>query len=223
MAQKIFITGTDTDVGKTVVSSLLADYLLVQGLHCGYLKLVSCGGTACEDCCEVHIQSGVVVKNGYHFSLPASPHLAAEQDGRLIDVSMLDQSLAGMDSQYEVLLVEGAGGVVVPLTRSLLLGDYIANHGMLALVVARSGLGTINHTLLTLEALKSRGIPVLGIIFNDEQRYSDDDLLVADNVRTLAEFGEVPVLGRLPRFDSWYQAKLLFVKLGAGVVKVLNG
>lgn len=221
MARKVFITGTDTGIGKTVVSSLLADYLSGQGIDCGYLKLVSCGGTDCDDCHAVHLQSGVAVKNVYHFPLPASPHLAAEQAGQHIDLERLIQVTAEMDSQYEVLLVEGAGGIHVPLSRSLLLADYLADADMQTLVVARSGLGTINHTLLTLEALTVRGISILGVLVNDEQAYPEDDLLVIDNMQIIAGFADVRVLGRLARFKSWDQAQSLFAEPGADILKNL--
>jgi dethiobiotin synthetase len=221
MTRKIFITGTDTGIGKTVISTLLADYLVDQGVHCGYLKLVSCGGPDCGDCHDVHSRAGVSVRNGYHFFWAASPHLAAEHDGQQIDIGRLSRIMAEMDSQYDVLLVEGAGGLHVPLTRSLLLGDYIAGSDMQALVVARSGLGTINHTLLTLEGLAVREIPILGVLVNDEQVYPDDDLLVTDNMRTIGGFADVPVLGRLRRFDSWQQARLLFAETGANIRKQL--
>ncbi len=221
MAKKIFITGTDTDIGKTVISGLLADYLHRQGVDCAYLKLVSCGGPVCDDCRYVSNQAGVFVKNVYHFPMSASPHLAAEQDGQKIDVQRLDQALNDMDEQYDVLLIEGAGGLLVPLTRSLLLGDYIAGHDIQALIVGRSGLGTINHMLLTLDGLRQRAIPSLGFIFNDEQDYEEDNLLIAENQRTLGAFSSVPVLGRMRRFDSWSQGQQFFQGIGQNVLKYL--
>lgn len=223
MAGNIFITGTDTDVGKTVITGLLADYLRGEGVDCGYLKLVSCGGPLCDDCRYVHAQAGVPVHNVYHFPLPASPHLAAEQHNQDIQVGRLDQAMALMAGQHEVLLVEGAGGVLVPLTRSLLLGDYMAGHDVQAVVVARSGLGTINHTLLTLDGLQQRGIGVLGVIFNDGLAPADQEFLVDDNQRTIGEFAGVPVLGRMRRFDSWADGRQEFKPIGRTLLAGLRG
>jgi dethiobiotin synthetase len=218
MALKLFITGTDTDIGKTMISALLAEYLCGVGVNCGYLKLVSCGGAVCDDCRLVEEKSGVVVKNVYHFSMPASPHLAAHEDGELIDTAKLDQALEEMEAKHDLVLIEGAGGLCVPLTPKLLLADYIAVHDVWAVVVARAGLGTINHTLLTLEGLQQHTISTLGIIFNDEQLYADDDLLVTDNLQTIHRFSGVPILGRVPRFQSWTEGRKSFAAIGAALV-----
>lgn len=223
MAGNIFITGTDTDVGKTVITALLADYLHGEGVDCGYLKLVSCGGSQCDDCRYVQAQAGVPVQNVYHFPLPASPHLAAEQDEQDIEVSRLDQAMVQMSGQHDVVLVEGAGGLLVPLTRSLLLGDYMAGHDVRALVVARSGLGTINHTLLTLDGLQQRGIGVLGVIFNDGAVAVGPDFLVDDNQQTIGEFAGVPVLGRMRPFDSWAEGRQGFKPIGRNLLVSLRG
>ncbi|MDA3970463.1 MAG: dethiobiotin synthase [Desulfobulbaceae bacterium] len=222
MAVKIFITGTDTDIGKTVITGLLGDYLHAQGIDCGYLKLVSCGGELCDDCRYVHTQAGIPVHNVYHFPLPASPHLAAEQYGRGVDVRKLDQAMNIMEDRHEVVLIEGAGGLLVPLTRALLLGDYMATHDVQAILVARSGLGSINHTLLTVEGLRQRGIPLLGIIFNDEQIYAEDNMLVVDNQRTIGDFSGVPVLGRMRRFEGWSEARQGFQVIGDNLLAGLD-
>lgn len=222
MAEKIFITGTDTDIGKTVVSALLAGYLREQGVSCGYLKLVSCGGDGCGDCAYVQKRAGVPVHNVYHFPLPASPHLAAEQNGQQIDTHRFDEALARMDSQYDLLLIEGAGGLLVPLTRSLLLGDYMAGQDVQSLVVARSGLGTINQTLLTMEGLRQRQMATLGVVFNDAEQFALDDLLVNDNLRTIGDFAGVPVLGRMARFGKWSDGVQAFQPIGRSILALLS-
>ncbi len=223
MAEKIFITGTDTDIGKTVVSALLAGYLREQGINCGYLKLVSCGGDGCGDCTYVRNLAGVPVHNVYHFPLPASPHLAAEQAGETIDVRKFDRAMEQMGNKHDLLLIEGAGGLLVPLTRSLLLGDYMAGQDVQTLVVTRSGLGTINQTLLTLAALEQRGFSPLGLVFNDEHLYAEDDLLVVDNQHLLGDLSLVPVLGRVHRFDSWDRGRQAFQTIGQEFLMRLRG
>lgn len=222
MAVKLFITGTDTDIGKTVVSALLAEYLDSLGINCGYLKLVSCGGNSCEDSVYVQNRATVPVQNVYHFPLAASPHLAAEQDGQNIEIGKLNQAMAEMEAEHDVLLIEGAGGICVPLTREVLLVDYIAGHAVQTLVVARSGLGTINHTLLTLEGLKQRGLDVLGIVFSDEQSYPETDLLVNDNIVVTQQFTGESLLGRLPSFKTWQEGRQGFAAIGSRILDLLS-
>ncbi len=149
----------------------------------------------------------------YRFRLPASPHLAAEAEGGQVDPRRLQtlfrQALAG----YEVLLVEGVGGLLVPLNRRTLLVDLVAELSLPVLLVARSGLGTINHTLLSLETLRRRAIPVVGVVCSDE----DEELperIVTDNLRTIAELGQVAVLGRLPRCRDLAAAREAFIPIG---------
>lgn len=175
---EIMISGTDTSVGKTLVSALLLDYLRNSGIDVGYMKLVSCGGDQSDDCRYCEEKSGVKCEAIYHFSLAASPHLAARQQGEEVDLSHLGEAL-NQEKQHEVLVVEGAGGLCVPLNDETLLIDFMASHPMSTVLVARSGLGTLNHTLLSVEALRSRKIPILGIIFSDEESYAEDDLLVS--------------------------------------------
>lgn len=218
MAIKIFITGTDTDIGKTVISGLFAGFLQEQGLDCGYLKLVSCGGEECGDCALVQQQAGVATHNVLHFPLAASPHLAAEQAGQSVDLNQLDQAIVMMAERHEIVLIEGAGGVLVPLSRDLLLVDYMAGQDVQALVVARSGLGTINQTLLTLDALRHRQIQTLGVVFNDEVPLGVQDLVVADNQRAIQDFADVLVLGRMPRFSTWAGGRQDFTPIGRSIL-----
>src|SRR6185369_3422374 len=127
-----------------------------------------------------------VLPEVYRLSEPLSPHRAAELDGVAIDPARLVlPEVAG------ALVVEGAGGVLVPLTRAVLYADVFARWGAPVVIVARTGLGTINHTLLSLEALRARGVPVLGVAFSGE---ANDD-----NEATICAMGRAKRLGRLPR------------------------
>lgn len=201
---QLFITATDTGVGKTLISGLLLGYLRKQGIKAGYQKWAA---TGCEngvgDLARVAELAGpedapvpLDLQVPYRFPYGASPHLAAELAGREIDPVLLVAAYENLKSRYEVLLVEGVGGVLVPLRRDLLLADLLARLQIRTLLVARSGLGTLNHTLLTLEALRRRDIPVLGVLFTDGP--AEDGAIAADNLRTIAELGRVKVFGRLP-------------------------
>ncbi|MFM8935410.1 MAG: dethiobiotin synthase [Vulcanococcus sp.] len=189
---RLVICGTDTDVGKTVVSALV-----VQGLGAHYWKPVQCGleqGEGDRDRVQRWLDwpAERILPEAYRFRDPVSPHWAAElasgdpqQPAPPIDPGRLQlPALAGP------LVVETAGGLLVPLRRDLLQIDQLQAWGLPVLLVARSGLGTLNHTLLSLEALRQRQIPLLGVLFNGPPH--------ADNPRTIAELGAVPVLGTLP-------------------------
>ncbi|HXD03281.1 MAG TPA: dethiobiotin synthase [Novosphingobium sp.] len=183
----IVITGTDTGVGKTLFAAALTGAL---GAY--YWKPVQSGpddegGSDSERVARLAgIPAAQVLPEVYRLAEPLSPHRAAELDGVAIDPARLVlPEVAG------ALVVEGAGGVLVPLTREVLYGDVFARWRAPVVIVARTGLGTINHTLLSLEALRARGVPVLGVAFSGE---ANDD-----NEATICAMGRVKRLGRLPR------------------------
>ena len=184
---RLVVCGTDTDVGKTVVSALL-----VQGLGATYWKPVQSGLEGGGDTGRVQQLLGLpperVWPEAYRLTAPVSPHWAAERDGVSIDPARL--ALPAGDGP---LVVETAGGLLVPLRRNWLQIEQIAVWGLPVLLVARSGLGTLNHTLLSLEALSRRSIPVLGLVLNGDPH--------PDNPRTLEALGGVPVLAELPPLD----------------------
>lgn len=184
---QLVVCGTDTDVGKTVVSALL-----VQGLGAHYWKPVQSGLEDGGDSGRVQrlldLPAERLWPEAYRLTAPVSPHWAAERDDLSIDPTRL--ALPAWDGP---LVVETAGGLLVPLRRDWLQIDQIAVWGLPVLLVARSGLGTLNHTLLSLEALQRRSIPVLGLVLNGDPH--------PDNPRTLAALGGVPVLAELPPLD----------------------
>jgi dethiobiotin synthetase len=180
----IVVTGTDTDVGKTVFAAALAGALGAR-----YWKPVQAGLDPRADIDSVAQLSGArVLPEAYRLTTPCSPHRAAAIDGVTIDQARL--ALPDVDGP---LVVEGAGGVLVPITPDRLFADLFALWAMPVVLVARTGLGTINHSLLSIEALRHRGVPIRGIAFiGDEQ---------ADSEATIARLGGVKRLGRLPRLD----------------------
>lgn len=178
----VFISGTDTDVGKTTVSSWLA-------LHTGfaYFKPIQTGSEI--DAHEVHkLARCKVYPEIYRYPLPLSPHLAAELSGDEIDLHRI------VAPQGANLIVEGAGGMLVPVTKNALMIDVIKKLALPVIVVARTTLGTINHTLLTLEALRVRKMAVLGVIMNGEPN--------PHNKRAIESYGDVAVLAEFPKLDE---------------------
>lgn len=187
----LFVTGTDTNIGKTVLSAALM-HRCRQALTVRYWKPVQTGFPEDDDTAEVRrlgdCSEAEIFDTGIRLPRPLSPHLAAELSGASIDM----QALAAMLPAQTGWILEGAGGVLVPLNKSDLMIDLIRLLGFAAVVMARSTLGTINHTLLTLEALRARGIPVAGVVMGGEPN--------SPNRRAVETYGRIPVLGEMPRF-----------------------
>ena len=184
MSRCFVVSGTDTDVGKTVFAAALT--LALSGV---YFKPVQCGleGETDSECVRrlTGLPDEHFLPEIYRFSTPVSPHRAAELEGMRIDPARLE-----LPSVERPLIVEGAGGLMVPLTRSDLFIDIFMRWQAPLVLCARTALGTINHTLLSLEALRRRSIPVAGLVFVGDEN--------ADTERTIAEMAGVRALGRLP-------------------------
>ncbi len=190
-----FVTGTDTGVGKTVISAALT-----LGLGACYWKPVQ-SGTKEDDGIDAETVARLtglprerIFPSPYAFREPVSPHLAARLEGAEIRLSELTPP------PVRPLVVEGAGGILVPLSGHHLMIDLIQQLEIPVLVVARSTLGTINHTLLTLEALRSRAIPIAGVILNGP--------LNPENRAAIEAHGKVPVLAEVPTLSALNQASL---------------
>jgi dethiobiotin synthetase len=194
-AAHVVVCGTDTDVGKSLVSALL-----VQGLGACYWKPVQSGleqggdRAWVADLLELPLERQI--PEVYAFHAPVSPHWAAEMEGETI----VPERLVLPPPTRLPLVIETAGGLHVPLNRRWLQIDQLEQWKLPVLLVARSGLGTLNHTLLSLEALKRRSIPVLGLVLNGP--------LHDDNPGTLEQFGGVPVLAEIPPLDRLDAAAL---------------
>ncbi|MBC3942785.1 dethiobiotin synthase [Sphingomonas albertensis] len=189
----IVVTGTDTDIGKTVFAAGLT-----AALGARYWKPVQAGladGSDAASVVTLGVPADHVLPEAYRLTTPCSPHLAAEIDRVTIDPDRL-----ALPQVEGPLVVEGAGGVMVPVTRDLIFADLFARWGKPVVLVARTGLGTINHSLLSIEALRSRGVPILGIAFVGDA--------VEDSEATIAALGDVRRLGRLPRLDPLNAATL---------------
>ena len=184
MSATIVVTGTDTDVGKTVFCAGL-----VRLLHGLYWKPVQAGLEGETDSESVRRLSQLpaerILPERWRLRTPASPHWAAELDQVTIDPEGLVLPVA-----TRPLIIEGAGGLMVPLTHHALLIDVFARWGVPIILCARTRLGTINHTLLSIEALRARAIPLIGVAFVGEEH--------RENERIISTLGGVPILGRLP-------------------------
>lgn len=183
MNARFVVTGTDTDVGKTVFAAALAG-----AIGAAYWKPVQAGVLPATDSETVRrlggLDGGAVLPERYRLREPLSPHRAAELEGVTIDIDSLDPPTTDRP-----LVIEGAGGPLVPLNRHTLSADLFARWGIPVILCARTMLGTINHSLLAIEALRARGVPLHGIAFIGAAN--------EDNEATIAAFGHVRRLGRL--------------------------
>ncbi|CAM3521642.1 dethiobiotin synthase [Paenibacillus lupini] len=206
----LFVTGTDTGIGKTIVAAAIAAILRAEGMDVGVWKPVQSGekiGNGMTDAERLLHLSGIhdrpEVVAPFTFEAPLTPMLAAKQSGVALTLKELIAAGAPLVDRYQALIVEGAGGVAVPLTEDAFVADFIAELRMPAVIVARSGLGTINHTLLTVSYLKKLGVHIIGIIMNDiEHIETIDDPSMAHNAELIERYSGLKVLGRIPRLDN---------------------
>jgi len=192
MTRTIIVTGTDTGIGKTVFAAALT-----VALRATYWKPIQSGLDGAFSDTETALRLGVkhILPEAYRLTEPLSPHRAAELDGIEIDTTRL-----ALPQTESALVIEGAGGLLVPVTRSLLFADLFARWQAPVVLVARTGLGTINHSLLSIEAMQARDIPILGIAFVGDAN--------EDNEATISALCGVRRLGRLPRLDPLNAATL---------------
>jgi dethiobiotin synthetase len=186
MANRFFITGTDTGIGKTVVSALLC-----AALDAIYWKPIQTGTREGTDRNAVmrlaEIPASRTIVENYKFTPPVSPHLAARLTGARIELRKIKMPQL---AAKEALIVEGAGGVLVPVNRTQLMTDVMRHLRLPILLVARTSLGTINHTLLSLGALRSAGLSVRGVVMVGKPH--------GENRKAIEHYGEIEVVGAVP-------------------------
>lgn len=187
MEKVYFLSGIDTDAGKTYATAMMARYFMDKGLSVITQKFVQ---TGCDEYSEDIVRHRELLGTGLldvdldHttapviFSYPASAQLAARIDGREIDLKAIDDATARLTSLFDIVIIEGAGGLMVPLTDDFLTIDYIATRRLPVILVTNGVLGSINHTILSLEALERRGIDVPYVVYN--KHFDSDKVIAAD-------------------------------------------
>ena len=214
MSRGIFVTGTGTDVGKTYVTALLVRTLRETGVKAAYYKAAVSGNER-----DVHGRlipgdaDGVRAVSGiaqplesmvpYIYEQAVSPHLAARKEGNPVELSVVCQGYEKLCQEYEYITMEGSGGILCPMRqeegKELWLEDIIRELQLPCLVVAEAGLGTINHTILTLEYLKMRGIEARGVILN---HFHPELEMEQENRSMIEQRGKVPVLACIPNYGE---------------------
>ncbi|MDE6322126.1 MAG: dethiobiotin synthase [Muribaculaceae bacterium] len=189
MSETIFISGIDTDAGKSYVTGWLAKQYMDQGLSVITEKPIQTGNHEFSEDIEVHrriMGIGMQPVDIEHttapiiFSYPASPHLAAKIDGQSVDLSLIDDATKRLESLYDIVLIEGAGGLMVPLTDDMLTIEYPLTRHLPVVLVTNGRLGSINHTILSLEALQTRGMQLHSLLYNT---HFDNDKVIATDTR----------------------------------------
>ncbi len=203
MKKGIFVTGTDTGVGKTVAVAVLGTLLKDRGFDVGVMKPVQCGG---RDAAFLKRTLGVTDPprevNPYFAPEPLSPHIAFERQRTRVSVKRILAAYRRLEQRHDIVLVEGAGGLMVPLNDNYLVADLVRDLHLEILIVARLGLGTINHTLLTVAQARDHGIPVRGVVFS-EASGRKKGVPEKTNPDVIRRLGHVPVLGTIPYLKSF--------------------
>ncbi len=196
----IFVTGTDTGVGKTYVSAILAENLKKMGVNVGYLKPVETGGR--EDTLTLKNvlknDDDLDLMNPINLKLPLSPNIAFDVENVHLTLDEIKEKIKNayevLKNKYDFLIVEGAGGVCVPIKENFLMSDLIKFLDLDAVVVSRPNLGTINHTLLTIEHLRNKDINVRGVIINCITDLSEV-LYYEKTFETIEKVGNIEIIG----------------------------
>jgi dethiobiotin synthetase len=215
MSDGIFITGTDTGVGKTIIAAGLVAVLKERGIDVGVMKPLESGapsfGSApipqdalyLKEIAGTNDDLGLI--NPYCFQAPLAPGVAAEKEGVKVDLQRIVRMYEELKSRHQFMVVEGAGGLLVPIAQGAFLPDLIKLLELPLILVARSSLGTINHTLLALYYSQQEGLEVKGVIMS--KTMAEVDPSEASNAQVIAECSAVPLLGTFPYLRDYAEVK----------------
>jgi len=219
----IFIAGTDTGVGKTIVAGLLARFLKQQGVKVVTQKWIQTGSKKYSQDLDLHLKLMKTNRNSLKFFLPwmcpyifkllASPHLAAACENKVIRGDKIKASYKGLAKNFDFVIVEGIGGATVPFSPKKLVIDLAKDLKLPVLIVVSNKLGAINHTLLTIEALRRRKIKILGLIFNNIDAKCKKQIII-DNPKIIKSLSGEKILGTLPWLENKEQLYKKFIPIG---------
>jgi dethiobiotin synthetase len=210
MGKGVFVTGTDTEVGKTIVTASLVSLLINEGFDVGVMKPIETGcpkkngRLVPRDAAFLKMVSdskdGLSLVNPYRFSKPLAPLIAAEIDHKQIKMGKISLAYEKLRKKHDITFVEGAGGLLVPLTGKLTNVDLILKLALPIILVVGSKLGAVNHTLLTLNWARENGIKVIGLLINQPNRSPSSSKSLAEktNPMLIRSFAGVPILGEVP-------------------------
>ena len=210
---KIFVVGTDTGVGKTVLSLLLMQFFYANGYAPFYIKPIQ---TGCIDPYDKDSDARFIYKHVkqltkkdpadsvvYCFREPKAPYFASRNEGEYIDVTAIKDTLDKKSRIYSPVIIEAAGGLLVPVNENTLIIDLIKITGAQPIIAARAGLGTINHTLLTIESLNIRGIKPAGVVFIDAGEKPIPQDMISENIEAVESSSGIKVAGVIGRIEDF--------------------
>ena len=202
-----FITGTDTDVGKTVVTACLATLFKSQGIDVGIMKPIETGvDPVCNSSANSDAKFLMEVSGNndsadevcpYRFKTPASPYQAAQIAGRAIQPATIIENFKVLKSNHTLMLIEGVGGLLVPITNRYNVANLALEIGLPLIIVSRLKLGTLNHTLLTINAARQHGLKIKGIVLNQKENNNLDPIEQQQD-KLIKELSDIPILGICP-------------------------
>jgi len=231
MNKGIFITGTDTAVGKTVITGLLGRFFVEHGINVITQKWVETGCGEFSEDMDTHLRLMGIKRQKiekylkdavpYTFKPASSPHLAARMENRKIDPIVITKAFQNLACKFERVIVEGSGGALVPINEGELLIDIAKKLHLPVLIVAENKLGAINHTLLTIESLKKRNLRIIGVIFNRIVEQQDDTIL-KDNLEIIEKLSGIKVLGEVRYSENKETLYERFKFIGKNVFRLVN-
>ncbi|MCF7908061.1 MAG: dethiobiotin synthase [Candidatus Omnitrophica bacterium] len=205
----IFVTGTDTGVGKTIVTSLLARFLKEKSYRVATQKWIE---TGCRN-----LNKPCPLTRTYRFKFPASPHLAARSEKRSIQEVKIKRSFKLLAKNFDFVIVEGIGGALVPFSKKRLVIDIAKDLNLPTIVVVANKLGAINHTLLTIEAIRKRKMKIIGLVFNN-LKPKENKIVVKDNPQIVKAISQEKILGILPYSRSKNFLYKKFIPIGKKLI-----
>lgn len=197
-----FITGTDTDVGKTFIAAGIAYVAQSKGMSVGISKPISCGGI--DDARfykrQLKLNDSIDSINPVKFKQPLSPYAAMKNEKQKIDLHKIKESVKILAKDRDLVLVEGLGGALVPIKKGYYVADMISDLNIPCVIIVRAGLGTINHSLMTIESLRKRKIKIAGIIMNG---FDGGEVSQRSNAQVIEELSGVRVIGKIKAKSSF--------------------
>lgn len=219
MMKGIFVTGTDTEIGKTAITAGLAAVLKRRGIDAGVMKPISAGGRADAELLRRAASSDQSLDtiNPIFLRDPLSPNIAAKREERVLDLASVFDAFDRLSKVHDYLLVEGVGGLLVPIADDFLVADLAARFDFSLLIVARAALGTINHTLLTIEAAQARGLQINSVIYNTLSP-GGPDVSAQMSPEVVTRISGVPSAGTVP-YDPDVDVDAIFL---GGMVELVE-
>ena len=202
MAKALFITATGTDIGKTYVSGLIAEYMKNKGLDIGYYKAALSGSNDITDSDAWHVKEKANLSDSYNemvsytYKHAYSPHLAAQIEGNPPNIEIIRKAYKNMSEKHDYIIVEGSGGIICPIryddNKKIFLEDIIKQLNIPSIIIADAGLGTINSTVLTIEYMRNKNLKIKGIILN---RFEITNKMHDDNKKMIEDMTGVKIIG----------------------------